>query len=172
MRAKRSSPQSVRVNRSAAKVVGDEQTGYTLPLRSTSRARGSTTRTTSARRNTGPRKISRHRRSRPMQIRQAIPTNLLAGTISLRGRQIRKRTLLPVGIAVFAIIGVFSPLFDLHTLHGIPSAKLYTQHLYFDAIGDAGGYYAATFCTHWYHRIPIAVGIALLSTLALVTVIG
>ncbi len=107
-----------------------------------------------------------------MQIRQAIPTNLLAGTVSLRGKRVPKKAIFPVAIAVFAVVGIFSPLFDLHSIHGIPSVKLYTQHLYFDAIGDAGGYYAATFCTHWYHRIPIAVGIALLSTLALVTVIG
>ncbi len=106
------------------------------------------------------------------QIRQAIPASLAQGTISLRGKQIPKRALIPIGIAVFAVVGIFSPLFDLGSIHGIPSAKLYTQHLYFDTIGDAGGYYAATFCRHWYHRIPIAVGIALLSTLALVTVIG
>ncbi len=107
-----------------------------------------------------------------MQIRQAIPTSLVQGTVSLRGRQIPKKAFIPIGIAIFAVVGIFSPLFDLHSIHGIPSTKLYTQHLYFDAIGDAGGYYTATFCTHWYHRIPIAVGIALLSTLALVTVIG
>ncbi len=107
-----------------------------------------------------------------MQIRQALPANLLAGTFSLRGKQIPKRALFPIGIALFAIVGLFSPLFDLSQVHGVPSAKLYTQHLYFDAIGDAGGYWAATFCKHWYHRIPLAVGIALLSTFALVTVIG
>lgn len=107
-----------------------------------------------------------------MQIRQAVPTNLLAGTVSLRGRQIPKRTIFPLLLLLLAIGGIFSPLFDLNAIHGIPSAKLYTQHIYFDGIGDAGGYYAATFCHHWYHRIPIAVGIALLTTLALVIFVG
>ena len=37
---------------------------------------------------------------------------------------------------------------------------------------DPGGYYAATFCSHWYHRVPLFIAIDLVSTLALVTLIG
>lgn len=107
-----------------------------------------------------------------MQIRQAVPTNLMKGQVRILHWQIPKRAVFPLALLLIAIGGIFSPLFDLHQIHGIPSAKLYTQHIYFDGIGDAGGYYAATFCSHWYHRVPIAVGIALLTTLALVTLIG
>jgi hypothetical protein len=52
------------------------------------------------------------------------------------------------------------------------SLATYLQHLAFDGLADAGGYYASRFCTHWYHRIPIAIGIALLTTAALVTLVG
>lgn len=107
-----------------------------------------------------------------MQIRQSLPPNLLVGTVSLRGRQIPKRAIFPFALLLIALGGILSPLFDLNAIHGIPTAKLYFQHIYFDGIGDAGGYYAATFCSHWYHRIPIAVGFALLTTLALVTLVG
>jgi hypothetical protein len=57
-------------------------------------------------------------------------------------------------------------------VHGLPSARLYTQHLFFDGIADAGGFYASSFCKHWYHKIPIAVAFALASTFALVTLVG
>jgi hypothetical protein len=83
-----------------------------------------------------------------------------------------KRGVFPVVLILIALAGIFSPLFNLHEIHGVPSLKLYTQHIYFDGIADAGGFYAATFCSHWYHKIPIAVGIALLSTLCLVTLVG
>lgn len=48
----------------------------------------------------------------------------------------------------------------------------FAWHLLFDAVADAGGYWAAKFCTHWYHRVPIAMGFGLLSTLGLVTLVG
>jgi len=107
-----------------------------------------------------------------MQIKAALPTNLLDGHVKLIRWHLPKRAVFPVALFLIALAGIFSPLFDLSTIHGIPSLKLYTQHIYFDGIADAGGFYAATFCNHWYHRIPIAVGIALLTTLALVTLVG
>ena len=67
--------------------------------------------------------------------------------------------------------GLFSPLFDLSQVHGF-SAKVYTQHFYFDFIAGLGGYWASTFCQHWYHRIPLFVAIDALTTLALVTIVG
>lgn len=82
------------------------------------------------------------------------------------------KILFPIGLVCLAVAGIMSPLFDLSTIHGFPGPKLYTQHLYFDGISDAGGYYAATFCKHWYHRVPIAVGFALVSTFLLVTLVG
>jgi len=107
-----------------------------------------------------------------MQIRQSLPPNLLDGHIKIARWRLPKRGVFPIMLVLFALAGIFSPLFDLNAIHGIPTAKLYVQHLYFDGIGDAGGFYAATFCTHWYHKIPIAVAIALLSTLCLVTLVG
>jgi hypothetical protein len=107
-----------------------------------------------------------------MQIKAAFPMDLLDGHFEVRRRQIPKRAVFPLVLALIAVAGIFSPLFDLNAIHGIPTAKLYAQHIYFDGIGDAGGYYAATFCGHWYHRIPIAIGFAMLTTLALVTLIG
>ena len=107
-----------------------------------------------------------------MQVKAALPTNLLDGDIKLVRWRLPKRAIFPVALALFALAGIFSPLFNLNDIHGLPTARLYSEHLYFDSIGDAGGFYAATFCRHWYHRIPIAIGIALLSTLALVTLVG
>jgi hypothetical protein len=48
----------------------------------------------------------------------------------------------------------------------------YVRHLFFDGLGDAGGYYAATFCKHKWHRVGIAIACGLLTTLALVSLIG
>ena len=61
-------------------------------------------------------------------------------------------------------------LFTLH-IHGF-SLVTYCQHLFFDGIADAGGWFAYQFCKHRWHRISIAVGFALLTTLALVTLVG
>ena len=107
-----------------------------------------------------------------MQIRQALPRNLLDGSWAIGSRRVPKRAVFPFALALIALIGLLSPLFDLSHIHGFPGVKTYGQHLFFDGIGDAGGYYAATFCSHWYHRIPLAVGIALGTTLALVTLVG
>jgi hypothetical protein len=107
-----------------------------------------------------------------MQIRQSVPPNLLEGHVKIARWRVPKRGVFPVVLILIALAGIFSPLFNLHEIHGVPSLKLYTQHIYFDGIADAGGFYAATFCSHWYHKIPIAVGIALLSTLCLVTLVG
>ena|ERR1017187_7651022 len=107
-----------------------------------------------------------------MQVRQAIPKNLLEGHWEIRSRHVPKKAIFPIALMVVAIGGLLSPLFDLSHIHGFPGMHAYSQHLFFDGIGDAGGYYAATFCTHWYHKIPIAVSIALASTFALVSVVG
>jgi hypothetical protein len=89
-------------------------------------------------------------------------------------RQLSKRSkiAIPIAIGVVAVAGLLSPLFDLSHVHGFPGAHLYAQHLYFDGIADAGGYYAATFCKHWYHRLPIAIAFALGATFLLVTLVG
>lgn len=46
------------------------------------------------------------------------------------------------------------------------------EHFYFDFIAGLDGYWASTFCQHWYHRIPLFVAIDGLTTLALVTIVG
>lgn len=107
-----------------------------------------------------------------MQVRTTLPTSLLDGYWEVRSWRIPKRAIFPLALAVLAIIGLTSPLFDLQHLHGFPGTKLYSQHLFFDGIADAGGFYASTFCKHWYHRIPIAIAFALGSTLLLVTLVG
>jgi hypothetical protein len=107
-----------------------------------------------------------------MQIRQAIPATLLSGHWEIRSHRVPKKAVFPFVLVLFAVAGILSPLFDLSHIHGFPGMRAYGQHLFFDSIGDAGGFYAATFCKHWYHRIPIAVGIALAATLALVTIVG
>ena len=107
-----------------------------------------------------------------MQVKAVLPTNLLDGEVQLVRWRFPKRMGFPFVLLLIALAGIFSPLFDLTQIHGIPSLKLYSEHLYFDSISDAGGFYAATFCNHWYHKIPIAIVIALLSTFLLVTIIG
>lgn len=107
-----------------------------------------------------------------MQVKAAVPSNLLDGNLSVGSRQIPRRAVFPIVLALVALAGILSPLFNLHDLHGFPGTKLYAQHLYFDGIADAGGFYASTFCKHWYHRLPIAVGFALVSTFLLVTLVG
>ena len=105
-------------------------------------------------------------------VKANISSSALEGHWTLFDRKVPRRAIFPIGIALLAIVGILSPLFDLHQVHGLPSTKLYTQHLFFDSIADAGGYWASTFCKHWYHRIPVAIGFALLSTLTLVTLVG
>lgn len=105
-------------------------------------------------------------------IQTTASPSILEGHISVGAWRLPRRAVFPVFLLLLALAGVFSPLFDLNTIHGVPSAKLYVQHLYFDGIADAGGFYAATFCKHWYHRIPIAIGFALICTFCLVTLVG
>jgi hypothetical protein len=81
------------------------------------------------------------------------------------------RAWLPIVVVVLLIVGLASPLFDLHHLHGF-SARTYAQHFYFDFIAGLGGVWASTFCTHWYHRLPLFVAIDALTTLALVMIVG
>lgn len=81
------------------------------------------------------------------------------------------RVWLPVWLLGLLAAGLFSPLFDLSQIHGF-SAKLYTQHFYFDFIAGLGGYWASSFCQHWYHRVPLFLLIDGLTTLALVTIVG
>jgi hypothetical protein len=81
------------------------------------------------------------------------------------------RAWIPMLVLVLIAGGLFSPLFDLSHIHGF-STKLYVQHFYFDFIAGLGGYWASSFCQHWYHRVPLFVLIDALTTLALVTVVG
>ena len=81
------------------------------------------------------------------------------------------RVWLPIWLLVLLAAGLFSPLFDLSQIHGF-SAKVYTQHFYFDFIAGLGGYWASSFCQHWYHRVPLFVLIDGMTTLALVTIVG
>lgn len=81
------------------------------------------------------------------------------------------RTWLPLILVGLLCAGLFSPLFDLNQVHGF-SMKTYTQHFYFDFIAGLGGYWASSFCQHWYHRVPLFVLIDGLTTLALVTLVG
>lgn len=81
------------------------------------------------------------------------------------------RVWLPLVLVVLLVGGLFSPLYDLSQVHGF-SAKVYVQHFYFDFIAGLGGYWASTFCQHWYHRVPLFVLIDGLTTLALVTIVG
>ena len=48
----------------------------------------------------------------------------------------------------------------------------YARHLFFDGCADCGGFYASRLCPHRRHRIAVAIAIALVSTLALVTLVG
>ncbi len=81
------------------------------------------------------------------------------------------RVWLPFALIALLAAGLFSPLFDLSQIHGF-SAKLYAQHFYFDFIAGLGGYWASSFCSHWYHRVPLFIFIDGLTTLALVTIVG
>jgi hypothetical protein len=81
------------------------------------------------------------------------------------------RTWLPFILLALLAAGLFSPLFDLSKVHGF-SARIYAQHFYFDFIAGLGGYWASTFCQHWYHRIPLFIAIDALTTFALVTIVG
>lgn len=63
-----------------------------------------------------------------------------------------------------------STLFLVHA-HGFDLVT-YIRHLFFDAIADGGGYYASRFCKHTWHRVAIAIVFALVTTLALVTLVG
>jgi hypothetical protein len=65
---------------------------------------------------------------------------------------------------------MLASLFTLHP-HGF-SLVVFIQHLAFDSIASAGGYYASRFCKHLRHRIAVAVAFTLLSTIILVTLVG
>jgi len=102
-----------------------------------------------------------------MRILQLLPTELMYRR--LLGVEVR--VWLPLAMLALLLGGLFSPLFDLNHIHGF-SPKTYTQHFYFDFIAGLGGYWASSFCQHWYHRIPLFVAIDGLTTLALVTLVG
>jgi hypothetical protein len=103
---------------------------------------------------------------------QVLQTTLSPDLKNRRIWGIPVKVAFPIGWAILALIGIFSPLFDLNHIHGLPSLHLFSAHLFFEGLADAGGYYASTFCKHWYHRVPIAIGFALISTLALTTLVG
>lgn len=84
---------------------------------------------------------------------------------------VQVRVWLPLVLVVLLVGGLLSPLFDLTRIHGF-SARVYTQHFYFDFIAGLGGYWASSFCQHWYHRVPLFILIDGLTTLALVTIVG
>jgi hypothetical protein len=102
-----------------------------------------------------------------MRILQLLTPEL----INRRILGVTLRVWLPVLLVLLLAAGLFSPLFDLTQIHGF-SAKLYAQHFYFDFIAGLGGYWASTFCQHWYHRIPLFIAIDALTTFALVTIVG
>jgi hypothetical protein len=81
------------------------------------------------------------------------------------------RVWLPLFLVALLVAGLFSPLFDLTKIHGF-SPRIYGQHFYFDFIAGLGGYWASSFCQHWYHRVPLFIVIDALTTLALVTIVG
>jgi hypothetical protein len=103
-----------------------------------------------------------------MRVTQLFPD----GFINRKVLGISMRVWMPLIILALAIGGLFSPLFDLSRVHGVGNPKLYFQHFYFDFIAGLGGYWAATFCKHWYHRVPLFIFIDVLTTFALVTIIG
>lgn len=111
-------------------------------------------------------------RVRLMQIvKTTCDRELLRGHWHVAGRHIPRGVVFPIGLIILAAGGLLT-LFDLHHIHHFPGLHAYGGHLYFEAIADAGGFYASTFCKHWYHRVPIAIGFALVSTYALVTLVG
>ncbi len=79
---------------------------------------------------------------------------------------------IPITVIGILVGGLFSPLFDLSSIHGVGSVKLYVQHMYFEFIAGLGGYWAATFCKHMWHRIALFMAIDAACTLALVTMVG
>lgn len=103
-----------------------------------------------------------------MRVLQLIP----AGFIDRQFLGRSMRFWIPVGVILVLIGGIFSPLFDLSSIHGVGSVKLYVQHYYFDGIAGLGGYWASTFCEHAWHRIALFLTIDALCTLALVTLVG
>lgn len=108
-----------------------------------------------------------------MQLHRSVASaSLLEGSVKIHTATIPRRLVFFVALAMLLVAGFLSPLFDLNHIHGFPGAKAYGQHLYFDGISDAGGFYASTFCKHWYHRIPIAIIFALVSTYTLVSLVG
>ena len=108
-----------------------------------------------------------------MQIaKSTLSACSLDGHWHILGRCVPRKVVFPIVIVGILVGGLLSPLFDLSHIHGTPTLLLYTQHLYFDGIADAGGFYAATFCKHWYHRVPIAVGFALVTSFCLITLVG
>jgi hypothetical protein len=102
-----------------------------------------------------------------MRILQLLSPEL----IDRRVLGVQLRVWLPLVLVALLVAGVFSPLFDLNKVHGF-SARVYGQHFYFDFIAGLGGYWASSFCQHWYHRVPLFILIDGLTTLALVTIVG
>jgi hypothetical protein len=105
-------------------------------------------------------------------LRATANPRVLDGHWVVFGRRFPRKLVFPVGMVLFAAAGIFSPLFDLNAVHGPPSFLLYAQHLFFDGIADAGGFWAATFCKHKWHQVAIATAFALASTFALITIVG
>lgn len=79
---------------------------------------------------------------------------------------------IPVATITLAAAGFFSPLFDLNSIHGVHDPVLYFQHFYLDGCAGLGGYWAATMCSHAWHRIVVMIGIDILVTFLLVTIVG
>ena len=102
-----------------------------------------------------------------MRILQLLSPELINRRIL--GMQLR--AWLPIMLLGLLLAGLLSPLFDLSNIHGF-SLKAYGQHFYFDFIAGLGGYWASSFCQHWYHRVPLFIAIDGLTTLALVTLVG
>lgn len=102
-----------------------------------------------------------------MRILQLLSPEL----INRRVLGVQLRVWMPLIVVGLLAAGIFSPLFDLSHIHGF-SLKTYSQHFYFDFIAGLGGYWASSFCQHWYHRVPLFILIDGLSTFALVTLVG
>jgi hypothetical protein len=102
-----------------------------------------------------------------MRILQLLSPDL----VDRRILGVQLRVWLPVALLVLLFVGLLSPLFDLSQIHGF-SFRAYGQHFYFDFIAGLGGYWASSFCQHWYHRVPLFILIDGLTTLALVTLVG
>ena|ERR1700747_2258842 len=103
-----------------------------------------------------------------MRVLQLIP----AGFMDRKYLGIPMKVWFPLAFIVLILGGTLTPLFDLSSIHGIPSIKLYIQHLYWDFTAGLGGYYAATLCKHAWHRWSLMIAIDLFCTLILVTLIG